>query len=92
MSTEGRSEPRVELFTTGPDCGLCERAWGHLLGLRARLRVAPEKVQLEADTPVPADYVIRAPVIHVDGRGVIEGLIEAPALEAALREAGIPPR
>lgn len=84
--------PRIELFTTGPACGLCETAWGHLRALHGEFRFESRKVQLEAGTPVPADYVIRAPVIHIDGVAAIEGRIDADALARALRRARVPPR
>lgn len=86
------SGPLVELYTTGPECGLCEAAWSALLALQERFRFVERKVRLEAATPVPPDYVIRAPVIHVDGRAVIEGRIQSEALSAALDAARVPRR
>lgn len=88
----GSGTPRIELFTTGPACGLCEQAWGHLLALESAFCFVPAKVQLTAHTPVPADYLLRAPVIHVEGRAVLEGRIDAAALRAALEAAGVPAR
>lgn len=83
------SRPLVELFSTGPECTLCERAWDHLTVLGAELDFEARLVELEADTPVPPDYVIRVPVVHVDGTAVIEGRIDRDGLSAALRGAGV---
>ncbi|MDJ0975476.1 MAG: glutaredoxin family protein [Planctomycetota bacterium] len=84
--------PHVELFTTGPGCTLCERAWGDLMQLASTLRFTHAKVGLTETTPVPPDYVIRVPVVHVDGEAVIEGRIEPADLRAALEAAGVRPR
>lgn len=93
MTRDGEAPgPLVELFTTGPACTLCEAAWRHLLELRGELRFISRKVRLDAETRVPPDYVIRAPVVHVAGRAVIEGRIAPAALATALRAAGVPAR
>lgn len=85
------SVARVELFSTGPECTLCERAWDLLLALHRELEFEAAKIEIDEDTVVPPDYVIRVPVIHVDGRAVIEGRIDPTGLAAALRAAGVPP-
>lgn len=86
------SRPRVELFSTGPECTLCERAWDLLLALQAEFGFEAEKIEIDEHTRVPPDYVIRVPVIHVDGAAVIEGRIDSKSLVEALRSAGVPRR
>lgn len=79
------SVPRVVFFTTGPACTLCERTRSDLEQLSTRFGFAWRAVALhELDEPVE-DYLLRAPVVHVDGNLVLEGRIDRADLEEALR-------
>jgi hypothetical protein len=88
MAAEPRL-PRVELFTTGPACGLCERTHADLVALGAGRRFVLLVVDLR-DRPegVPPDYVVRAPVVHRDGVRVAEGRIDRRRLARALEDEG----
>ena len=78
---------RVVFFTTGPACTLCERTRSDLETLAARHGFAWRSVALhELEQPV-ADYLIRAPVVHIDGQLAAEGRIDRAELEQALRAA-----
>ena len=78
---------RVVLFTTGPECTLCERTRRDLESLAVRHGFAWRSVALhELEQPV-ADYLIRAPVVHIDGLVVAEGRIDRADLERVLRAA-----
>jgi len=79
----------VELFTTGPDCGLCERTLADLHALGAGRRFRLEVVDLRARPGgIPADYLLRAPVVHVAGARVAEGRIDLRILARALEGEG----
>ena len=78
---------RVVFFTTGPACTLCERTRGDLEALAERFGFAWRLVALhELEEPV-ADYLLRAPVVHIDGQLAVEGRIDRADLEGALRAA-----
>jgi hypothetical protein len=78
---------RVVFFTTGPACTLCERTRRDLEGLAARFGFPWRTVALhELDAPI-SDYLIRAPVVHIDGELALEGRIDRASLERALRAA-----
>jgi len=77
------------MFTTGPECLLCEETWRDLQALRERLAFDLAFVDLRHQPAPEPDYVFRTPVVHVDGRRVAEGRIEPANLERALRQAGV---
>ena len=88
MSAGRSAGPRVTVFTTGPECSLCETTLADLERLGRRLAFRLEVVDLRERPERILDYALRAPVVHVDGRLVAEGRIDAAALETALRGAG----
>jgi hypothetical protein len=87
----GIGGPRVTLFTTGPECSLCERTRADLDRLARVLAFRLEVVDLRDRPERILDYALRAPVVHVDGRLAAEGRIEPSTLESALRNAGAAP-
>ena len=82
----------VTMFTTGPECTLCEATWGDLVLLGERLAFDLESVDLRDRRAPEPDYLFRAPVVHVDGSRVAEGRIDRANLERVLRLAGVPGR
>ncbi len=82
----------VTMFTTGPECTLCEVTWRDLVRLGKRPAFDLESVDLrDRKAPQPDDF-FRAPVVHVDGCRVAEGRIDRSNLERVLRLAGVPGR
>ena len=80
--------PHVVLYTTGPDCSLCERTEVDLEILRDgsgcdgpafRLEVVDLRGREEV-----GEYAERVPVVFIDGRLAVEGNIAPSALRAAL--------
>ena len=65
---------RVVLYTK-PDCSLCETAEGLL-----------DRIGHPYERAWDDRYVLRIPVIEVDGRVVTEGRVSERALRRALRE------
>ena len=83
--------PRVTVFTTGPECSLCEKTLSDLARLSRRFAFRLEVVDLRTRPERILDYALRAPVVHVDGRLAAEGRIDSAALESALLGAGAAP-
>ncbi len=84
-----REPVHVTMYTTGPDCTLCDATWRDLQVLAERLPFRLTSVDLRDAAPPEPDYVFRTPVVHVDGRRVAEGRIDRADLERALRNAGV---
>ncbi len=82
----------VTMFTTGPECTLCEATWRDLRALRDGMAFDLASVDVREGRAPEPDYVFRAPVVHVNGRRVAEGRIDPADLACALRLAGVPGR
>ncbi len=90
----------VVVYSTGPECTLCQHVLDLLDALRARLAIRFELqirvVELSLseslappdarDAALEPDFVFRAPVVMVAGRVVLEGRISRESLIAALSE------
>ena len=82
--------PTVLLYTSGPDCSLCQRTELDLELLGQEVVFELRVVDLKEAPEVPPSYRDRVPVVLLDGALVAEGRIEAAALREAL--AGCAPR
>ena len=82
-------EPLVEIFTTGPECHLCEVTKADLGALRKRYSFRLSTVDLREGPEQALRYALRAPVVHVDGELVAEGRIGIGELESALKARGV---
>ena len=71
---------RVDFYTTGPDCTLCERVRPVLAAEAARLGFRLREIDVHEHPAPESDYVFRTPVIHVDGVRIDEGRIDPGAL------------
>jgi hypothetical protein len=67
-------------------CGLCDEARAELERVRRRVAFELEEVFIDGDDALERDYGIRVPVVLVDGREAFEIAVDAPELEAMLRE------
>ena len=93
MAAEREADPAAErevvLYTSGPDCSLCERAQVDL-GLLARefpFRLSIRDVR--ADRSLYARFGERVPIVLIDGRLVAEGRIGSGDLRRALGRSGV---
>ena len=67
-----------------PGCHLCEEARAVVDDVRARHPFELEEVDITRDPALEAVYRERIPVIAIDGREVLELVIEATELERCL--------
>ena len=67
-----------------PGCHLCEEARAVVLDVRTRHPFELEEVDITRDPALEAVYRERIPVIAIDGREVLELVIEPSELERAL--------
>jgi glutaredoxin len=79
-----RPVPRLQLLTR-PDCGLCDDAARVL----ASLGVEFDTIDVDQEEALRVRYGEAIPVILRRGREVARAPIEAGALKAALRRAGV---
>ena len=80
------SEPRITFYSR-PGCHLCDDAREALAPLAAELGFALEEVDIEADDELLARYLVRIPVIALDGEELFDFFVDEPQLLAALRSA-----
>jgi glutaredoxin len=67
-----------------PGCHLCEEAREVVLDVRSRRPFDLEEVDITRDPVLEARYRERIPVVAIDGREVLELVIEATDLERCL--------
>jgi glutaredoxin len=67
-----------------PGCHLCDEAHAVVAEVRARHPFELEEIDITRDPLLEARYRERIPVIALDGREVLELVIEATELERAL--------
>ena len=67
-----------------PGCHLCEEAHAVVLDVQARQPFELEEVDITRDPALEALYRERIPVVKIDGKEVLELVIEATELEKAL--------
>ena len=80
----GQGVPRVVLYTSGPDCSLCQRTELDLELLGEGLPFDLRVVDLRDAPEAADDYRDRVPVVLLDGHLVAEGRIELTDLRRAL--------
>lgn len=79
MANGERPMTSVTLYMR-PGCHLCADAKGVL----ARLGYRVDEVNIEEDAELLLRYDIRVPVVVVDGREILEGIIREPEARRAL--------
>jgi glutaredoxin len=67
-----------------PGCHLCEEARAVVLAVRTGHPFELEEIDITRDPALEARYRERIPVIAIDGREVLELVIEGPDLERCL--------
>jgi len=78
---------RVRLMER-PDCGLCEEALGVLRRLSRRTPLDIERVDVTRDVALLDRYVVRVPVLVVDGAELDVAGIDDAAIARWLDEVG----
>lgn len=79
------NRPQVTVYTRA-SCGLCREAEAIVARVAAG-RADVEHVDIDADPTLTERYTVRVPVVAVDGDELFEYVVDAGALQAALRAA-----
>ena len=79
-----RRRIRVVLYTTGPDCSLCERTEVDLGLLAREFPLGLSLVDVRSDEGLRARFGERVPVVEVEGLVAAEGRVSPAALRVAL--------
>jgi len=83
------AERTVVLYTSGPDCSLCERTEVDLGLLAREFPFRLSIVDVRADRALYVRFGERVPVVRIDGRLVAEGRIDSGDLRRALGSSGV---
>ena len=67
-----------------PACSLCDKATAVLERLRAEFEYRIEHIDITKDPDLFARYRYRIPVVEVNGREIVSGIVMTPALRSAL--------
>lgn len=74
----------VTLYTR-PGCHLCDDARAALLRVRSRFPFALMEVDITSDDALHRRYLVRIPVVCLDGEELFEYHVDEAVLEARLR-------
>ena len=76
---------RIDFFTTGPGCTLCNTIRPVLESEAAAQGLELREIDVHYESAPEPDYVFRTPVVHVNGVRIAEGRIDPDRLRGRIR-------
>jgi glutaredoxin len=85
VADPGTDREPVVTFLTRAGCHLCETGWAEVLRARERRAFSLERIDVESDPELRAEYGEQVPVVLIDGRLFCYFEVKSTQLLAALQ-------